>query len=367
MAEGERRKTRRISFGEMPQELPRTDYMQEISMLEEDPPVPPLPRMKPPEPVVRNESDALYKRVHRPIAAMSSAKSLMTEYNYFMHTLSSIIPLMSKYGDIITIRRWVTVLLGAEFKASPLLHTTNKLLLHMTIGVVEDKILNLFQTPPTENLADLELHTIRPLAPDPPARWQQDTFWDDLLLGSQQITYIYCGLSSLALSLPQSKAKMTCPIHENCVANIGEGDVVQPVVGMLMDKEFKFFLHLSRPYASLIMDPNVKSVAALWLQTLASIPKCSCLYLKGIRNDYMQAMLGYLQDLRPVGMFSVVPPEGPLIPLAEMAKIYGKNTAVSENRLAHEAEAFLAGQPTPEDGAFCYVAVSGDLEATNIF
>ena len=66
----------------------------------------------------------------------------------------------------------------------------------------------------------------------------------------------------------------------------------QKEMGGLMDQEFKFFMFLMRPYAALLSKPEGKVTVATWLKTLSRIGPCACLYMKGIRNDYAQALLG---------------------------------------------------------------------------
>uniref|UniRef100_T1H9X1 DUF4485 domain-containing protein n=1 Tax=Rhodnius prolixus TaxID=13249 RepID=T1H9X1_RHOPR len=96
-----------------------------------------------------------------------------------------------------------------------------------------------------------------------------------------------------------------------------------PRAGALLDQEFMYFLHMAKPYAALISIPAGKAKVALWLQTLATIRVTSCLAMKGIRNDYMQTLLGYIHDLRVTGPFQDYPSkDSPLPPLAELAELY---------------------------------------------
>lgn len=68
----------------------------------------------------------------------------------------------------------------------------------------------------------------------------------------------------------------------------------------------------------------------------------------------------YISDLRAVGPFIEKPPWKTLPPLAQLAKDAFDNTTVLDptSTMANE---FLQNQPVPEDGAFCYIALTGEL------
>lgn len=73
----------------------------------------------------------------------------------------------------------------------------------------------------------------------------------------------------------------------------------------------------------------------------------------------------YLQDLRSVGPFAELPSWKSLVPLAEAAKAAAENKPITDPTGA-EANEFLMNQPMPDDGAFCYIALTGDLVASNL-
>ncbi|KAK9509616.1 hypothetical protein O3M35_006885 [Rhynocoris fuscipes] len=155
---------------------------------------------------------------------------------------------------------------------------------------------------------------------------------------------------------------MGCSVHDSCGQDSDE-EGYKPRTGTLLDQEFMYFLHMAKPYAALIPHPAGKAKVALWLQTLATIRVTSCLAMKGIRNDYMQTLLGYIHDLRVTGPFQDYPSrESPLPPLTELAKLYPNASVMGiTNPGCAEADEFIASQPKPENGAFCYVAVTGNL------
>jgi len=80
----------------------------------------------------------------------------------------------------------------------------------------------------------------------------------------------------------------------------------------------------------------------------------------------MMALLGYLYDLRLTGPFEHPPPDGPLDNL-EKAMDKLKDSYPITVPTQNDVNEFLSDQPSPaEGGAFCYIAISGDLQATNL-
>lgn len=65
-----------------------------------------------------------------------------------------------------------------------------------------------------------------------------------------------------------------------------------------------------------------------------------------------------------VGPFSEYPPWRTLPPLAEAAKLAAVSKPLTDPSCP-EAHEFMVGQQIPDDGAFCYIAITGDV-LTNI-
>lgn len=67
-----------------------------------------------------------------------------------------------------------------------------------------------------------------------------------------------------------------------------------------------------------------------------------------------------MHDLRLIGPFAEYPPWRTLPPLAEAAKMAAENRPITDPT-GPEATHFLAKLPKPNDGAFCYIAITGEL------
>lgn len=132
----------------------------------------------------------------------------------------------------------------------------------------------------------------------------------------------------------------------------------------ILEQEFQMYLFMARPYAAMLPNANDRTRVAAWLQILCSIHGDKhCSSMKAIRNDYMMLLLGYLQDLRASGPFEDYPSWKTLDPLVEAVKSSNRETPITDPTGPHVNE-FLMDQPMPEDGAFCYIALTGDLIAS---
>jgi hypothetical protein len=60
----------------------------------------------------------------------------------------------------------------------------------------------------------------------------------------------------------------------------------------MLDKQFKFFIHIAVPYAAMLPRSGDRLRAAKWLKALCEVDQKSCGISKAIRNDYIMAMLG---------------------------------------------------------------------------
>ncbi|XP_073999838.1 uncharacterized protein isoform X2 [Rhodnius prolixus] len=271
--------------------------------------------------------------------------SLNTEFIYYSTVLKDILPAMSKIEDKNALLPWVGRLYAPEYHSTALRSKRNRHLLQLCLSMLNDEVLPCFQKKPADDVPLPKLEEMAKID-TAPARWENEHYWQDLIA-----------------DLPEKDARMGCSVHEECSQDAVE-EGCNPRAGALLDQEFMYFLHMAKPYAALISIPAGKAKVALWLQTLATIRVTSCLAMKGIRNDYMQTLLGYIHDLRVTGPFQDYPSkDSPLPPLAELAELYpnASNIGITNPGCA-EADEFIASQPKPENGAFCYVAVTGNLK-----
>ncbi|XP_014255131.1 uncharacterized protein LOC106669845 isoform X3 [Cimex lectularius] len=276
--------------------------------------------------------------------------SLHTEFMYYSSVLKEVTPTLTNFATKQRIFEWIDKLYQAAYFTSPLILKRNLYLVQLVLTSINNELYGVFvHSPPPPEAA---LPPVDAWCPGkiPTARWEKITFWDDLFTAATEEIY------------DSESYILKCYYHGNECNGNNDEPPNEKAAGELLDQEFKFFLYIIQPYLTFITDPRIKLNVALWLQHLSRIQTCSCTVMKGIRNDYMQALIGYVQDIRLVGPFQNLPEEDVLIPLAEAAEKLTENAKPIGTPLGREADNFLSMQPQPKNGAFCYVAVSGQLQ-----
>ncbi|XP_056644785.1 uncharacterized protein LOC130450433 [Diorhabda sublineata] len=265
-----------------------------------------------------------------------------TEFLYYSAALRVLGPTLTHEKDRKLIIPWVKKLFRPEYHSSKLKEKRNRYLAYLCCSLLLDQAIGPFGSIPPEG-ALLNCNQLEELKVAQ-AEWETDNMWQDSLSG-----------------LPDDFQMLECSVHatpQECKDD--------HALDKILDQEFQFYLYISRPYAYLIRNGSDRTRVAAWLQMLCSIHGNDCCSsMKAIRNDYMMAFLGYLQDLRSVGPFADLPSWKTLPPLAEAAKAAAENKPITDPTGA-EANEFLMNQPVPEDGAFCYIALTGDLVTSNL-
>ncbi|KAG5897939.1 hypothetical protein JTB14_014052 [Gonioctena quinquepunctata] len=267
---------------------------------------------------------------------------LNTEFLYYSSVLRILGPTLTHEADRRVVIPWVRKLFRPEYHSTRLREKRNRYLAYLAISLLLDEAIGIFRTYPSDGALP-NTYEIPKLQVEG-AEWEYDKMWQDTLAG-----------------LPDDFQMLECCIHatsDECKKD--------HKLDKILDQEFQLFIYIARPYAYLIKNGNDRTRIAAWLQMLCSIHgNESCSSMKAMRNDYMMALLGYLQDLRAVGPFADLPSWKTLVPLPEAAKTAAENNPIIDPTGA-EANDFLMNQPVPEDGAFCYIALTGDLITSNL-
>lgn len=69
--------------------------------------------------------------------------------------------------------------------------------------------------------------------------------------------------------------------------------------------------------------------------------------------------------MRLCGPFAEYPPFRTLVPLVEAAKIASETKPITDPTSPDVTE-FLSTQPVPDEGAFCYISITGDLVSSSL-
>lgn len=150
-----------------------------------------------------------------------------------------------------------------------------------------------------------------------------------------------------------------CPRDKDSVAN-----KINSITEVLLDAQFRFLLHLVRPYVFLL-GSSTKLRACQWITKLCSIHyNTKCIIAKGVRNDYMTCLVGYLHSNQLLGPF-VKYPGDVLIPLPLAAKYQSENVSITDPTHPRTEE-FLKSLSFPDEGAFAFIAVTGDLCSSEV-
>nr|CAH7753598.1 unnamed protein product [Callosobruchus chinensis]CAH7754394.1 unnamed protein product [Callosobruchus chinensis] len=272
----------------------------------------------------------------------SGQDPLNTEFLYYSSVLRVVGPTLTHENDRKVIIPWVRKLFRPEYHSSKLREKRNRYLAYLSTSLLLDEAIGVFRQYPPD-VALPELSTL-PKEPVEAAEWEIDHTWQETLAG-----------------LPEDFQMLECCVHameDECNSD--------HKLDKILDQEFQLLLYIAKPYAFMISNGNDRTRVAAWFQMLCSIHgNSSCSSMKAIRNDYLMALLGYLQDLRAIGPFADLPSWKTLKPLAEAAKIAAENSPIIDPT-GLEANEFLLNQPVPEDGAFCYIALTGELVASNL-
>ncbi|KAG5677881.1 hypothetical protein PVAND_007598 [Polypedilum vanderplanki] len=200
------------------------------------------------------------------------------------------------------------------------------------------------------------------------AEWQHCRFWEIRLQNAKEAEAALIKSSkSRVQSTKKGNDKNDCVVHgpnAECPQ-----DLVNSKVGKCLDKQFEYLLALAESYKDLLRhDESKLNRVNLWLQKLSKIDSSKCVYMKGIRNDYIMVLIGYLVHAELKGPFEDLPAAN-LQPLTEAVATYIKKrknesndkSKVPLNPAGDTIEAFMNGMPTIEEGAFALLSLSGNV------
>ena len=193
------------------------------------------------------------------------------------------------------------------------------------------------------------------------SEWEKFKFWEDRLR-------IIGDAEKLVLT---SKVQSTKPkVVHNCSIHTSDcpKEEVQKKIGQCLDNQFAFLLYLGETYQQ--VTTCEKERTNLWLQALCKIDKDACVEMKGIRNDYIMLMIGYLMNNELKGPFEDLP-TGCLQPLTQAIATYiakrksdpskGNKGKVPLNPVSETVEAFMNQVPKIVEGAFALLSINGSM------
>lgn len=204
----------------------------------------------------------------------------------------------------------------------------------LALCLLNKTVMTIFSSSPPDELLEIENLNIEVAK----SKWEQDLFWKEIVQQHSEIT--------------ESQNK-NCTIHNQ--DKCPKMNEIESIFGNVLDKQFQLYLYMAKPHIVLLKNRQEKLLASQWIQSLCCINKYSCTAAKSIRNDYMMALGGYLTT-GLAGPFLKFPP----FPLTSIDKI-PKNEVPITDPTHHRVEEFLKSLPKPEEGAFAFIALTGDL------
>ncbi|XP_022170569.1 uncharacterized protein LOC111033920 [Myzus persicae] len=317
------------------------------------------------------------------VVCVANDDSINIEFVYYTAMLKKFAPNLSKEKDKEKVIPWIRKLYAAEYATEFFKIKRNRYLFNMILSILNDEMYGVFKSiPPIGPLKSPESFTIPTI---PMATWEVDNMWEEMLK-DEGINPSICSIHDKCPEEEEEEEddEDTEEVIDTTNMSVADKDILaedgnvkkesvktkknkKALFSSLLDWEFQYLLHIARPYAALMTTVQDKTRVAKWLQKLCGVRMdIACSQMKGVRNDYMMALLGYLYDLRLTGPFEHPPPDGPLENLGNaMEKIKADYPLTVPTQ--SDVNEFLSDQPKPADGgAFCYIAISGDLQATNL-
>ncbi|XP_055606424.1 uncharacterized protein LOC129754397 [Uranotaenia lowii] len=282
-----------------------------------------------------------------PITFLEQADhTLNTEFTYYCALLQELIPVQNSVKNQQLANRWLTKLTEPTLNVKSLREKRNKLLMMLSISLLTDNLRRPFDLMPSNALPQIPL--LRPLKFQVP-KWQTHaTEWPEH--------------NRMLLELAK---KLKTPTQQKCQTHENQCTGTKDPRGTFLDRQFEFFLHLSRTYLGTITTYPELRIANHWLQALCQIDRDSCIRTKGIRNDYILALTAYLLQHQLLGPFRVLP-SYPLEPLMDAARKAAGGKLLREPREIEDLSGagtghFVSSFPVPEEGAFAVISLSSDL------
>ncbi|XP_055841765.1 uncharacterized protein LOC129908944 [Episyrphus balteatus] len=152
---------------------------------------------------------------------------------------------------------------------------------------------------------------------------------------------------------PTESQQKTCDFHEN------ECPIDEDNISKILDNQFEFLIRLADQNVEKLSDISDRRRGRQWIKFLSSIDT-PCFHMKGVRNDYAMLLAGYVLNDELPGPFLQSPIEK-LIPLDELVKIIDMKNHMVIDPSHPKAMRFLKDVPHPKEGAFAFLAVTGNI------
>ncbi|XP_055910385.1 uncharacterized protein LOC129944745 [Eupeodes corollae] len=251
--------------------------------------------------------------------------SLDLEFQYYCSLLEELVRLLPNRCQQFIANKWNHKLTDPIYNAEPLREKRNHYLLMLTICLNLRELKHPFDRPPPSGVLE-ELHSI------------------------QNPNQIKSNNNAICQNENPSKA---CDIHElGCPTD-------EDNISKVLDEQFTFLMNLAKPNVEKLFNLSDRHRGRDWINFLSSIDT-KCFHMKGVRNDYAMLLSGYLLNDELLGPFLQAPIQK-LVPLGDLVKIVDMNNHMINDPSHPRAMRFLKDVPHPTEGAFAFLAVTGNI------
>lgn len=289
-----------------------------------------------------------------------SAQDVDSEFRFYSKLIKDFMLTMTRAKDKRALLPWINKISNPAYNVPWLKPKRNQFFFMICCSALIDSVEEPFNILPP----DLSLPDVLTITPPPldQMAWERDPTWVEELEGLLKIVKDWEEHDQRIQD--ESKRKMYDPLqilkkcdrHKKMCKQDAE---VEGYVGKVLDDLFQYYLYLAKPYAAMLARPSDRLRAGKWIQALCKIDKTSCGVMKGRRNDYMMLLGGHLANQDLIGPFEDYPPSV-LVPLDKLS-LFKPNTQPVTDPTHPRVSEFFRDVPQPEEGAFAFIAISGDM------
>lgn len=289
-----------------------------------------------------------------------NAQDLDNEFRFYSKLIKDFMITMNRVQDKQSLLPWINKLSSPAYNVGPLKVKRNLYFFMLCCSAMIDSVEEPFNiVPPNLSLPDAN-SIAKPFIP--PMAWEHDFTWQEELDGLQKIVKDWEEADEKIEEKKLKKRYDPLQITKKCDRHkrVCKQDAdVEGYVGKILDNLFQYYLYLAKPYAAMLARPSDRLRAGKWIQALCKVDKLSCGPMKGRRNDYMMLLGGHLSNQDLVGPFEDYPPSV-LVPLDKIS-LFKENTKPITDPTHPRVSEFFREVPKPDEGAFAFIAVSGDM------
>lgn len=290
------------------------------------------------------------------------AQDVDNEFRFYSKLIKDFMLTMTRAEDKQALLPWINKVANPAYNVGQLKVKRNHYFFMICCSAMLDSVEEPFNISPP-NLSLPDVFTISPPTL-PPMDWERDLTWKEEIEALHKIVKDWEEADAKIDEENKKQRKRYDPLqilkkcdrHKRACRQDAE---VEGFVGGILDDLFQYYLYLAKPYAAMLARPSDRLRAGKWIQALCKVDKTSCGNMKGRRNDYMMLLGGHLANQDLVGPFEDYPPSV-LVPLDKLSLIKPNTKPVTDPTHPRVSE-FFREVPKPDEGAFAFIAISGDM------